>query len=59
MSYVKLDEITRRMDSIYKAVIIAASRAVEIAEEASKQSKTLPEKPTSYALRELEEGKIN
>lgn len=58
VSYVKMDEITKNLDSIYKAVLIGAQRALEIAEEAAKQAKTLPEKPTTYAIRELESGKL-
>lgn len=58
MSYVRIDEITRNLDSIYKAVLIGAQRAVEVAEEASKQARSLHQKPTTYAIRELEEGKL-
>lgn len=58
MSYVKMDEITKNLDSLYKAVLIGAQRAIEVAEEASKQAKTLPEKPTTYAIRELACGKL-
>lgn len=58
MSYVKLDDIVKNVDSMYKSVLIGAQRAIEIAEEAAKQAKTLPEKPTTYAIRELESGKL-
>lgn len=58
MSYVSYDKVTRNVDSIYKAVLIGAQRAVEIAEQAAQQARTLPEKPTTYAIRELEEGKL-
>ncbi len=58
MSYVNYDKITKNIDSIYKAVLIGAQRAVEIAEKAAQEARTLPQKPTTYAIRELEEGKL-
>ena len=58
MSYVKLGDIMFNVDSVYKAVLIGAQRAIEIAQEASKQAKTLSEKPTTYAIRELEKGQL-
>ncbi|HDM08858.1 MAG TPA: DNA-directed RNA polymerase subunit omega, partial [Candidatus Omnitrophica bacterium] len=53
MSYVNYDKVTRNVDSIYKAVLIGAQRAVEVAEQAAQQARTLPEKPTTYAIKEL------
>ena len=58
MSYIKLDDVKANVDSIFKATIIAAQRAVEVAEEASKQQIVLTEKPTSFAIHEMERGKL-
>ncbi len=58
MSYVKLDDVKANVDSIFKAAIIAAQRAIEVAEEASKQQLILSEKPTSFAIHEMERGKL-
>ncbi|MDP8233498.1 MAG: DNA-directed RNA polymerase subunit omega [Candidatus Saelkia tenebricola] len=59
MSYVKVDEIRSSVESIFKATIIAVQRAVEVAEEASKQQIILTEKPTSFAIHEMETGKLS
>ena len=58
MSYVKLDAVKANADSMFKATIIAAQRAIEVAEEAAMQQLILPEKPTSFAIHELEKGKL-
>lgn len=58
MSYIKLDDVKANIDSIFKAVIIAAQRAVEVAEEASRQQLIMSEKPTSFAIHEMEAGKL-
>jgi len=58
MSYIRLDDVKANVDSIFKATIIAAQRAIEVAEEAAKQQLVLPEKPTSFAIHELEKGKL-
>ncbi len=58
MSYVKIDEIISHVQSVFKAVIIGAQRAVEIAEEAAQKSLPLNEKATNKAVAELEAGEL-
>jgi DNA-directed RNA polymerase omega subunit len=58
MSYVKLDEVRGKIDSIYKATIIAAQRAVEISEAMANQALVSKKKPTTIAIQELREGKL-
>ncbi|HEO64123.1 MAG TPA: DNA-directed RNA polymerase subunit omega [Candidatus Omnitrophica bacterium] len=59
MSYVKWDGIRHNVDSIYKATIIAAQRAVEIAEAMANQTIVSSQKPTTLAIREVEQGKLS
>ncbi len=58
MSYVKLDDIRNNIESIYKAVIIAAQRAVEVSEAMANQTLVSKQKPTTFAIHELQEGKL-
>ncbi|MDP8216289.1 MAG: DNA-directed RNA polymerase subunit omega [Candidatus Kaelpia imicola] len=58
MSYVKLDDVRRNIESIYKATIIAAQRAVEVSEAMANQKLVTKQKPTTFAIHELQEGKL-
>ncbi len=59
MSYVKLDDIRGNIESIYKAAIIAAQRAVEVSEAIANQTLVTKQKPTTFAIHELQEGKLS
>jgi len=58
MSYVKLDKVRTHIESIYKAAIVGAQRAVEVSEAMANQTLVSKEKPTTFAIHELEEGKL-
>jgi len=60
MAYIYRDELLKKISSIYKLVIIAARRAVELSEGAQKLVETVVgEKATQTALREIIEGKVS
>lgn len=60
MAYVSLETLLDKSDnSIYKLVILASKRAVEIAEGQPQLVETnLPLKPSTIALYEIAEGKV-
>jgi DNA-directed RNA polymerase omega subunit len=58
MSYVPIEKVLKTTNSVYKSVLLAAQRAVEIAEEASKTGKPLTKKPTTLAIEEIIEKKV-
>jgi DNA-directed RNA polymerase omega subunit len=60
MSYVPLEKVLDKTDySVYRLVILAAKRALEIAEGQPKLVEVdSATKPTTIALMELAEGKI-
>lgn len=54
-----IEKLMERCGSIYKLVIVAAKRALEISEGSPRLVETsLKEKPALIALREISEGKI-
>ena len=54
------DSLMGKVGSIYKIVIMASQRAIEISEGATKLVDTKPEvKPINIALHEIMEGKIS
>jgi len=60
MNYVPLEKVLDKTDySIYKLVVLAAKRALEIAEGQPKLVEADPSvKPSTLALMELAEGKV-
>lgn len=59
MSYVPLEGLLKRVDSIYKLVLLASRRAVEISDTGRKLVDINPRvKPTTVALEEIRMGKI-
>ena len=52
-----VNQIISKNESCYSLVIAVAKRAREIAEELSKNSKTLEEKPVKTAVEEFASGK--
>ena len=54
-----IEKLLERSGFIYKLVIVAAKRALEISEGSPKLVETSPkEKPALVALREISEGKV-
>lgn len=60
MAYVPMENLLGRTESIYKLVILAAKRAIELNQGAGRLSETTGpnEKVSTVALKEIEEGKI-
>ena len=58
MAYMPVEKIFKGSDSIYKITILAARRAVELNNGASKLIKTSSAKFSTIALEELAAGKI-
>lgn len=59
MSYIPLEKLLGKADkSIYKLVIIASKRALELAEGQPKLVATNSSKPSTIALEEIAAGKI-
>jgi DNA-directed RNA polymerase omega subunit len=59
MSYLWRDELVRKIGSVYKLVILASYRAVELNAGAQKLVDTdSNEKVTNIALKEILEGKV-
>ncbi len=59
MSYIPIEDLLRRTDSIYKLVLLASQRAVEISEGSEKLVNVSPKlKSSTVALEEIREGKV-
>ncbi len=58
MTYVPIKEFLSKSDSIYKLVILASRRAVELSEGAPKLVETDSQKPQVIAIEEIRQGKI-
>lgn len=60
MQNVPVDTLVNKIGSIYKLVVIASQRAVELGEGAARLVDSNAEaKPTNIALQEIMEGKIS
>lgn len=60
MSYIPLEDLLKKVDSIYKLVLLASRRAVEISDTGRKLVDVNPRlKPTTVALEEARQGKIS
>lgn len=59
MSYIPIEDLLKKTDSIYKLVLLAARRAVEISETGQKLVDVSPKlKASTVALEEVREGKV-
>ena len=59
MSYFPIEELLKHTDSIYKLVILASKRALELNEGAPKMvEKDFAKKLTTIALQEIAQGKV-
>ncbi|MDP3788842.1 MAG: DNA-directed RNA polymerase subunit omega [Candidatus Omnitrophota bacterium] len=60
LSYIPIEQLMNRVDSIYKLVLLASQRAVEISEGAQKLVDISPKiKASTVALEEIKEGKVS
>ncbi len=53
------DELLDKAGSVYKLVILAARRAIELSDGAQKLVQTKQTKPTMIALEEIRQGKVS
>lgn len=59
MQDIPIDKLIDRTGSIYKLVVLASRRALELIGDAAKLVETSPDtKPGSIALKEIIEGKV-
>ena len=59
MSYIPMEDLLNRVDSIYQLVVLASRRAVELSDGGEKLVEIGPRlKPSTIALEEIREGKI-
>ncbi len=58
MSYVAVQDLLSKTDSLYKLVVLAARRAGELNAGAPKLIETDSQKVSSVALEEIAEGKV-
>lgn len=58
MVYMPIEELLEKTDSVYKLVILAAKRAVELNQGSSALVKIDSKKPTTIALEEIRQGRV-
>ncbi len=59
MSYIPIEQLMNRVDSIYKLVLLASQRAIEISDGGPKLVDVSPKiKASTVALEEIKEGKV-
>ena len=58
MSYVPVQDLLKKTDSIYKLVVLASKRAVELNAGAPTLVESDQEKVSSLALEEIAQGKV-
>ena len=59
MSYIPIEDLMKHADSIYKLVLLASQRAVEISDTGQKLVDVSPRlKSSTVALEEIKEGKV-
>lgn len=59
MQKLPLEDLLSKVDSIYKLVILASRRAIELSEGAARLTDARTEdRPAKTALKEIQEGKI-
>ena len=59
MSHTPLEKLLKETKSVYKLVILASKRTLEISEGAPQLVETDSPKPAIIALKEISEGKVN
>ena len=60
VSYIPLEDLIKRVDSLYKLVIMAARRAIEISDGSPKLVDVSPRlKASTVALMEIQAGKVS
>jgi DNA-directed RNA polymerase omega subunit len=60
MSYIPLEDLLGKVDSLYKLVLLASRRAIEISESGQKLVDISPKvKPSTVALEEIKEGRLS
>lgn len=60
MSYIPIEQLMNKVDSIYKLVLLASWRAIEISETGQKLVDISPKvKASTVALEEIVEGKVS
>ena len=58
MIYMGIEKIIKKTGSLYKTVILAAKRAIEISDGSEKLVETTLKDLSDIALKEIEEGKV-
>lgn len=58
MAYIDREELLKQIDSVYKLVILASRRALELNEGKPKLIDTSSEKVSTVALEEIAQGKL-
>jgi len=58
MSYISINELLGKSDSVYKLVILASKRAIELNQGAQKLVETNSQKPQVIAVEEIMQKKI-
>lgn len=59
MSYIPMEDLLNKVDSIYQLVVLASRRAVELNDGAEKLVEIDPKvKPSTAALEEIRQGKV-
>lgn len=60
MSYIPLEDLLGKAESIYKLVLLAARRAIEISDTGQRLVDISPKvKASTVALEEIKEGKVS
>jgi DNA-directed RNA polymerase subunit omega len=58
MAYIPVKELLNNCDSVYKLVVLASKRAIELSNGAKKLVDSNLEKPQLVAIEEIKAGKI-
>lgn len=58
MAYAPLEDLLKNSDSIYKLVIMASKRALELSEGRPKLVESSSDKSATVALEEIAQGKV-
>ncbi len=58
MAYAPLEDLLKNSDSIYKLVIMASKRALELSEGQPKLVESSSDKSATIALEEIAQGKV-
>ena len=59
MAYVPLEELLKDGDSLYKLVLLASKRALELSQGAPPLVKILAVQPSTIALEEIRQGQVS